>query len=472
MNTLIIKMGIRVKFYIIFRSLMKLIKDYESALDYIYSFIDYSLTKDLRYSPEKFNLDRMARFMDLLGNPQNKYKVIHVAGTKGKGSICAMITSILTQAGYRVGFYSSPHMIEFTERIRIGDQEIEKEMIVSYCNHLSSYIEQIENLSTFEIITGMAFQYFADQKVDFAVIEVGMGGRLDATNVVNPVITAISSISIDHTQVLGKSIKKIAAEKAGIIKNGIPVVLATQKARAEEIVRSESNKKKAKLVNVRECCSYIIQNSHLHGQEISISFHLPNSKINQPADSLELFIPLVGDHQVDNVITAVMVIRELAGMGWQITDTDIKNGMRNLMWQGRFEIISENPLMFIDGAHNVDSFIKLRDTIRKYLAGRQITLLFGVSEDKQVKRMLKEIRTSVHHLVITQSTHPRAMDPFIVEEIAKQLGYDCTVEPDITKAVERLMKNRGKSDAIIASGSLFVAGAVKEIMTKKVPKNG
>jgi len=447
---------------------MKPIKDYASALDYIYSFIDYSLTKNLRYSPEKFNLNRMLRFMKLIGNPQDNYKVIHVAGTKGKGSICAMITAILTQAGYRVGFYSSPHMIRFTERIRIGENEISEEEIVGYCNQLSSFIEQTEGLSTFEIITGMAFRYFADQKVDFAVVEVGMGGRLDATNVVKPIITAISSISIDHTQVLGRTLKKIASEKAGIIKPDTPVVMALQKKQAEEVIKQTSIKNNARLISEKICSKYLINNASLRGQEISIFFEKQCADITHLNESIEIFLPLLGDHQIDNAITSVLVIRELVKMGFHIGEEDIKKGMCTLKWQGRFEIVSENPLVIIDGAHNVDSFIKLGKTIEKYLPDKRVTMLFGVSEDKQVKQMLKEVFSTVYRLVITQSSHPRAMNPDLIEKIAVQLGYDCMVEPDITKAVEMLKKKEGKNSAIIATGSLFVAGAVKELMVEKV----
>ncbi len=447
---------------------MKPIKDYTSALDYIYSFIDYSLTKNLRYSPEKFNLDRMFNFLNLIGNPQNNYKIIHVAGTKGKGSICAMITSILTQAGFHVGFYSSPHIINFTERIRIGDKEISEKDIVNYCNQFSSHIEQIQNLSTFEIITGLAFQYFSDQKVDFAVVEVGMGGRLDATNVVKPIITAIASISIDHTQVLGRSLKKIASEKAGIIKPGVPVVMASQKREAKEVIKQTSIKKNARLISVQDCCNYLIKSISLQGQQVTLFFDKEYTDDSHLNHSLEFFLPLIGDHQIDNAITAILVVRALIEMGWQIEDEHVRQGMSTLKWQGRFEILSENPLVIIDGAHNVDSFIKLRKTIKKYLPDKQITLLFGVSEDKQVRQMLMEIRPAIHHLIITQSSHPRAMNPYSVEKIALQFCYDCMVEADITKAVEMLCNEGKTNSAIVASGSLFVAGAVKEIMDKKV----
>lgn len=454
---------------------MKHIRDYQSALDYLYSFIDFSLTKDLRYSPEKFNLDRMYRFLDLLDNPQNKYNVIHVAGTKGKGSICAMVAGILSKAGYQTGFYSSPHMIEFTERIQIGNEHIKKEEVIKYCNELNGLIEQITNISTFEIVTGMAFKYFADKSVEFAVIEVGMGGRLDATNVVLPIVTAISSISIDHTQVLGDSLKKIAAEKAGIIKENVPVVLSPQQKSAEDVVEARAKVKNAKLIKVRESCTYQIKEASLNGQKVLFSFDTVETKMNHQAKTrknLELFIPLIGDHQIENAATALLVTGELIEKGCEIPDYAILEGIKELKWQGRFEIISEFPIIIIDGAHNRDSFIKMRDTIRKYLTEKKIILLFGVSEDKQVKLMLQEIRSVVDELIITKSNHPRALEPAIIEIFARQLGFDYSIEPDISKAVMKMFDHAGKDEVIIASGSLFIAGAVKEIITKKVMLHG
>ena len=207
-----------------------MVKTYSQALDYIYSFVDYSLTRNLRYSPEKFDLKRMRSFLELLDNPQQNYKVVHVAGTKGKGSTAAMIASILSASGYKTGFYTSPHMIDFSERIRIGDDLISHKEITDYVNLLEPAIKKVPELTTFEIITGMAFKYFSDNKVDFGVIEVGMGGRFDATNVVKPQISVITSISFDHTKVLGKTLKKIAFEKAGIIKENIPVIVSKQKS--------------------------------------------------------------------------------------------------------------------------------------------------------------------------------------------------------------------------------------------------
>ena len=204
-------------------------KTYQKSLDYLYSFIDYSLTRNLRYAEEKFDLSRMATLMDLLGNPQKDFDIIHVAGSKGKGSTCAMIFSILRSQGYHVGFYSSPHMIDFTERIRVNNHRIPPDDFCLLLDDMKEVIEKVKNISTFEITTALAFQYFSKKEIDIAVVEVGMGGRLDATNIVTPILSVITSISLDHTKILGNTITKIAEEKAGIIKKGVPVIISKQK---------------------------------------------------------------------------------------------------------------------------------------------------------------------------------------------------------------------------------------------------
>ncbi|MCJ7518921.1 MAG: bifunctional folylpolyglutamate synthase/dihydrofolate synthase, partial [Anaerolineaceae bacterium] len=372
-----------------------MITTYSQALDYIYSFVDYSLTRNLRYSPEKFNLSRMEDFLGLIGNPHQDYKVIHVAGTKGKGSTCAMITSILTKNGLKVGFYSSPHMIDFTERIRIGDVQISNQQIVNYINMMDTAIRKVPELTTFEIITGLAFKYFADSHVDFAVVEVGMGGRFDATNVVHPEVTAITSISFDHTKVLGKTLKKIAFEKAGIIKNGIPVIVTKQKTSALEIIKKIAKERNSRLVYVPNTYQAKSIMYSLYGQEFTI---LKNGK-----KIMEASIPLLGDHQLDNALTAYGCIEELKDQGIAINEAAIRSGFREIKWPGRFEIINKNPLIIIDSAHNVDSVKKLRDTVLKYLEGKQIILIFGVSEDKDAAKMLKILQPLVKTMIITKS---------------------------------------------------------------------
>jgi len=444
-------------------------KQYEEALNYIYSFIDYSLTRNLRYSPEKFDLSRMVRFAQSIGNPQNDYKVIHVAGTKGKGSTGAMIANILTCAGYKTGFYSSPHMIDFTERFRIGSRQISKSRLVELVNAIQAYVAMEKELTTFEIITGIAFQYFSQEKVDFAVVEVGMGGRLDATNVVSPVLSVITSISHDHMKVLGNTLPRIAGEKAGIIKPGVPVVVAPQKSTVEDVLRRTAEKNNSRLVRPRDYLKIQKISNSLLGQHFAITLAAQYKSALTDAFPFErdLFLPLMGDHQLENARTALTCVLELRKLGYVIKSRPIEEGLRTIEWPGRFEIISREPLIIIDGAHNRDSFRKLCATIKEYLPGKKRILIFGASEDKEVELMLKIIQPCVDLLVITKTDHPRALDGNEIQQHAQKIGIESKVTNSVEEALDRALRIYNNNSVIIATGSIFIAGAIKEIWSKR-----
>jgi len=396
----------------------------------------------------------MRDFLDLLDNPQQNYKVIHIAGTKGKGSTGAMIASILNRSGLKTGFYTSPHMIDFNERIRIGDEQISHQEIINYINKLKPMIERVPELTTFEIITGLAFKYFADRKIDYGVIEVGMGGRFDATNVVLPQLSIITSISFDHTKVLGKTLKKIAFEKAGIIKKGIPVIVSKQKSSPLEEIKRIAFERKARMVYAPDLYFVKTGQYSLKGQ----SFTLQRNK-QKPID---IFISLLGDHQIDNAVTALACIEELRRQGIHIDSDAISFGFKNINWPGRFEVINNKPLVIIDGAHNLDSFRKLAATIRKYLPEQQVLLIFGVSEDKKVEKMLNIIKPIIKTLIITRSDHPRAMEINKIEGIAAHLNIPFVIEENIKNAIGEALVRSDDLTAIVAAGSIFIAGAVKE----------
>ena len=442
---------------------------YQEALDYIYSFINYSLTRNLRYSAEKFNLDRMVKFMDLLGNPQRNYKVIHVAGTKGKGSTSAMLTGILTQAGYKTGFYSSPHMIEFIERIRVGERQITKHELAACLESIKPFIPQVEELTTFEIITGLAFKYFSDQKVDFSVVEVGMGGRLDATNIVSPLLTVITTISLDHMKILGDTLSKIAAEKAGIIKPGVPIIVSKQREAAKEVIKQIAERQNAEMIYAEDELALQRKDFSLEEQ----TFIVESKKENDAAlDWLgkDFVLPLLGDHQLDNARTALVCVRELGDKGFTIPYTNIYAGLRDLKWPGRFEVISKEPLIIIDGAHNRDSFHKLKDAIDLYLPDKKKIMIFGASEDKEVKLMLAAVHPVVDHLIVTQAQHPRALESEILLEKAKELDFECDAAETVEESIDLAVKYYTNESVIIAAGSLFIAGAVREIWQSQIKR--
>jgi dihydrofolate synthase / folylpolyglutamate synthase len=439
-------------------------KQYQEALSFIYSFINLSITRKLRYSPEKFDISRMYSLMSKLNNPQVNYDVVHVAGTKGKGSICAMIASILQEAGYNVGFYSSPHLIDFRERIKINNQYISKKDLIHYVNKFRSIFLKTPNVSTFEIITAIAFSFFSDQKVDIAIVEVGMGGRLDATNVVKPILSVISSISHDHTRVLGNTLTEIAKEKAGIIKDNVPVIISLQKNSVKETIKKIAHQNNSHLIDSSEQFKFKQVSYSLEGQ----TFKLKKNNISLPVkNEILINLPLVGDHQIQNAITSYTCVLQLKKSGYEINDAVIQQGFASTKWPGRFEVINREPTIIIDGAHNPDSFRKLRKTIKKYLPKQEITMIFGASEDKKIDLMLKIIQPFIHKFIFTKTMHPRSKEFEDIKVIAEKIG----INNYSTKTIEEIMlifQKKNNKEFYIIAGSLFLAGAFSELFSNKV----
>lgn len=436
--------------------------DYDSALDYIYSFVDYSLTKQLRYSPEKFNLERMRVLMDKMGNPHQKYPVVHVAGTKGKGSTSVMIASALQKGGYKVGLYTSPHLHDFCERIQVNQVPISHQDLVNQVNSIKPSVASVPEITTFEITTAVSFQYFADQKVDIAVIEVGLGGRLDATNVVTPVVSVITSLSYDHMSILGDTIEKIAKEKAGIIKMSIPVVIAPQGfPEVNEVLADIARKNNSPVTFVNKEYVYSSQSHSLEGQSFSVTKR-STGKVNP----IDYTISLLGYHQVENAATARAVLDVINTKGFQVSVENVVDGFRSAHWPCRFEIIKKKPLIIIDSAHNVDSAAKLQVTIKDYLKNKKVTLIFGASEDKDIRGMFEVLFPVVDDIIVTKSIHPRAFEPDNLAVIASQLQREATITQSIEEALE-LTSGKSSDDVILITGSIFVAAAAKEILTNE-----
>ncbi len=446
---------------------------YQQALDYLYSFVDYSLTRQLRYSPEKFNLARMFKLMKLMGNPHKKYPVVHIAGTKGKGSTAAMVASILGAAGYKAGFYSSPHLQDFTERIQVDGEPISREKLVERVDQIRPLVAQVPEITTFEITTAIAFMEFYKKQVDVAVVEVGLGGRLDATNVVDPLVSVITSLSFDHMNVLGDSIAQIAAEKGGIIKTKKPVVLAPQWKEAREVIEKIAEERKAPLTIIGRDYFYGEHSRSLNGQTFFLWSKDDQELVNDYISSggrtewepEHFSIPLLGTHQVENAATAYATIQILRENSLTINRESISAGFARVNWPGRFEIIQKSPLIIIDSAHNQDSALRLRLAIDDYLNGKPIVLLFGSSEDKDVRGMYSHLLPRVKTLVATRSTHPRAMEPKLLVELANQFGKHAIETQTIEEGLNEAIKQAGKDAAIMVTGSIFVAAAVRDLIT-------
>ena len=445
-------------------------QEYQTALDYLYGFVDYSLTRQDRLAAANFNLQRMVDLMSLMGNPQSKYPVIHIAGTKGKGSTAAMIASVLQSAGYKVGLYTSPHLQDYIERIQISRECLAHAELVRLVNLLKPSIEKIEGLTTFEITTAIGFQAFADARVDIAVVEVGLGGRLDATNIVTPLVSVITSLSYDHMNVLGDSIAQIATEKAGIIKQGRPLVLAPQEETPQKVVESIAFDRSAPLTMVGRDILFSSWSHSLEGQSLIVwpkkDQFLINEFIHSAGGSnwepVHLNIPLLGYHQVQNAATAYAAIEVVRKEGIKISDAAVRQGFDRVIWPGRFELINREPIIVVDSAHNRDSALKLRLAMDDYLNGKPILLVFGVSEDKDVRGMFDQLLPRVKMVIATQSTHPRAMEANKLVELAHQFGRPAIATVDIVTALTEAINLADRDTAIVVAGSIFVAAAARE----------
>lgn len=446
-------------------------EQYRLTLDYLYSFVDYSLQKNFRYSPEKFDLGRMRLLMEKLGNPDRAYPIIHVAGTKGKGSVSALCASALLAAGYRVGLYTSPHLQDYAERIQINGRPIPHPDLISLVQAIKPYIESIPELSTFEITTALAFLNFRHQEVDVGVIEVGLGGRLDATNVCHPLVTVITSVSYDHTQILGNSLAEIAAEKGGIIKPGVPVVIAPQKEEARLVLERIAREKGAPLIQVGREYLFAPFTHSLENQTLLVWPKSDQARVDEYIESggtqewepLRLTVPLLGYHQVENAATAYVALRIADQAGLRIAEEDIRLGFKRVVWPGRFEILQRYPPVIVDSAHNRDSALKLRLALDDYFPGYPVILVFGASEDKDISGMFTELLPRVRQVVATRSLHPRAIDPARLVEMAHQFGRPASAFESVEEALQEARRLAGGEVAILITGSIFLAAAAREV---------
>jgi dihydrofolate synthase/folylpolyglutamate synthase len=450
---------------------MTIEEQYQTTLDYLFSFVDYSLTKQLVYSPEKFNLDRMARLLDLMGNPQKKYPIVHITGTKGKGSVASFCSSVIKESGYKVGLYTSPHLIDYNERIQVNLVPIPHGDMVSLVEQFKPVIDQVKEITTFEISTALAFQYFKDQGVDYAVIEVGLGGRLDATNVVDPVLSVITTISYDHQAILGNSIAEIASEKAGIIKPGKPVVLASQTNEALQVLLQKAVETGSSVTLVGRDMLYVALAHDLDTQSMYIWSLADQQKMNKFIEGdpdnkwkpKKYTIPLLGAHQLENATTAYTALKILQKLDTKITNKAIVSGFKNVSWPCRFEVINKKPLIILDSAHNRDSAIKLRLSLDDYLPGNDVILIFGASEDKDVRGMLVDLLPRVHQVIATQSIHPRALDAGVIVDFVHLMGKKAEAILPLEEAFKKAVKLADGKRAILVAGSIFIAAAVKEL---------
>jgi len=425
---------------------------YNQALDYLYSFVDYSLKHSSELAKADFNLDRMFALMQSLGNPHTKYPIIHVAGTKGKGSTSALCAAALMAAGYKTGLYTSPHLLDYVERIQINGEPISHEQLVELVEEIKPHVAKIEKLTTFEITTALAFMAFAKYDATAAIFEVGLGGRLDATNVVTPKVSVITSLSYDHMAVLGNTLALIAGEKAGIIKEGVPVVSSPQKDEALQVLLRVASEKNSDITLVGKDVEFERVGSSLEGQELRITYSVMRK------EPIAIHIPLLGAHQVENAATAYAALKV---SGIPITDEQIKSGFSQVQWRARFEVARIEPPVIFDSAHNQDSFEKLRETLEEYFPGRKIYLIFGASEDKNIPGMFAEMKPKIQKIIITRADHPRALSVDQIQSLAEQAGAEFEALVPVKDALRRALELSANDGSIVLSaGSMFVTAEV------------
>ena len=430
--------------------------DFQTAVDYVLSFADY---ERLSRSAVVFDLCRIEALLKRIGNPHLTAKSVHVAGTKGKGSTSAMVASVLTASGYRTGLYTSPHLHTIRERIKVDGRLISEGEFAALVEGLKPDIEHINRfgalgeLTTFEILTALAFVYFNERAVDFQVLETGLGGRLDATNVVKPEVCVVTSISLDHTEVLGETIAQIAAEKAGIIKLGSKVVCAPQKAEAATVIEKVCRDRGASLIKIGEEITWRKTKINESGQ----SFHLKGTR-----DEYDLTIPLLGEHQLENAAAAVAALEIARDQAPGISAKSIATGLSQVYWPGRLQVLQRSPLFIVDGAHNADSASRLREALKQYFEFDDVILIVGTSQEKDISGIVAELSSLTSHVIVTRSAHPRAATTATLVSEFSKWDVDPEATEDIASAVSLALTKAKPGDLVCATGSLFVVSEVME----------
>ncbi len=433
--------------------------DYRESIAQLLTLVDHE--RNLVTGPRQkaiYDLTRMEALLGRLGSPQNQVPAVHIAGTKGKGSTAALCDSALHAAGLSTGFYSSPHLHTYRERIRRDSEPISQEGFAALVEGLWPLHEELKSdsvvgpLTLFEFLTGMAFQCFAQDRTDVQVIEVGLGGRLDATNVLDAGVCVISSISLDHMAILGNTIGEIAAEKAGIIKPGSTVVIAPQASEALSPILAACQEKEAAPILVGRDVTWEEGRTGTDGQRF---------KVRGRNGEYDLYMPLLGAHQLENAALAVAALEALGSQGIDVSAKAMEVGFENVSWPCRMEVLSRSPLLVADGAHNVYSIESLLKSLPDYLAYDRLILVVGFSRDKNVEGMARALGEKADIIVATASRHPRSMQAVEVAGLFPETGKPVLASTP-ADALRLAMEVAGKKDLVLATGSLFLAAEVRE----------
>jgi dihydrofolate synthase/folylpolyglutamate synthase len=416
---------------------------YDQSLTYLYDLQKYGI---------KFGLSSTSNLLARLGNPHENMKAIHIAGTNGKGSTAAMLSAIMVRAGMQVGLYSSPHLVRFNERFRLNEQDVEDKLIMDVFRRVRDMVDEREPPTFFEMTTAMALSLFAEKGVDWSILEVGMGGRLDATNVIQPQITIINNVSFDHQEFLGFTLGQIAREKAGIIKKGIPVITAVRQPVALGVIK--------------ERCRALDATCYRVGQQIKVR---SQGKYRFSYRGLkwrlqDLCLPLAGHHQLLNAATALGALEVLEKLGFfHLNITQVQEGLSKTRWPGRLEWFSKRPPVLLDGAHNNAGIMALRKALQEEYTYRRLIIVLGVMADKDLRGMLHKLAPLAAHIILTRPKYERAAEPESLREVAGKFADRIELIRSVRQALRRAMTLATSEDLVVVTGSLYFIGEVKEI---------
>jgi dihydrofolate synthase/folylpolyglutamate synthase len=439
----------------------KQFRTFKQALEYLFTRTDYEKQSRLRYNVTTFSLERMEKLLGLLANPHKKLACAHLAGTKGKGSTATMLARMLQANEYSVGLYTSPHVVSLHERIEIDGKKITDSELTGLINRIYAPVEKLAKTDAptfFEIFTAMAFMYFVDKKVDIAVIETGLGGRLDSTNVIEPAVVGITNISMDHMNLLGNTLDSIAKEKAGIIKKGIPVITVPQDPLAMKEIKKQANAVKAPLLVTGKDIdfSYRFESSREHGPHTRICLTTPTCKFEH------LRVPLPGEHQAMNCGLAIAMLDSLKAGGYKIDDAKAIEGLKEIKMPGRMEIVHSDPRVLIDGAHNASSIRALVQAIGQHVPYDSMVVIFGCGQDKDVRGMLEQLQYGADKVIFTRSNSPKAVYPQELADMYTEIcGKMCQTAFSLKEAIRVASSAIGKEDLICVTGSFYLVGQAR-----------
>lgn len=441
------------------------ITTFPNAVRYLLDRVDYERMRVIRYDDSSFKLDRMRRLLHHLGNPHQQVKFVHVAGTVGKGSTVAMIASILQGCGYAVGMYTSPHVTDIRERISINGQCIGRTEFTELSKQVAIAADKLDFEPTFfELITAMAFKYFAEEAVDIAVVEVGLGGRLDSTNVITPEISIITQIDYDHTHILGRTLDRIAREKAGILKPGVPAFTIEQPRDAEMALKRAAEEIGAPLKVINKDIEF----SFRFGASDDLGPHTRVCLITQASQFMHLPVPLPGEHQALNCALALAAVDTLKERGFNIPEAQLHEGLAKTNLPGRMELVWDQPRILVDGAHNAASVGALMRCVGAHVPYDSMVCIFGCCEDKDIPAMLEKVALGGDKIIFTRAkSNPRAANPEELQrEFAERSGKMSQLARTLPEALDLASRAVGRDDLIVVTGSFYLVGDTKKYLAE------